>query len=154
MDPEFRREWFRAELEASVPDLFRDLREIRGLTQADLAEKSEMKQSAISRFEASTEASWKLETLLRLADALDSRLSISLEPAESVIAKYAGEMRNAGGHGPKSAIEAASANSVPSQGPSRNIISDVWFERSQIQRHRTSQPNQMDNLVRGDRQWN
>ena len=90
-DPEFRREWFRAELESLVPNLFRDLREARDLTQAELAAKADMKQSAISRFEVSSEAIWKLDTLLRLADALDAQLSISLEPSENVLARYATE---------------------------------------------------------------
>ena len=37
-----------------------------------------MKQSAISRFESSRDAKWKLETLLKLAEALDAQLVISV----------------------------------------------------------------------------
>jgi HTH-type transcriptional regulator / antitoxin HipB len=88
-NPGFRREWFRAELESLVPEQFRDLRELRGWTQAQLAEKAEMKQSAVSRFESSTDAAWKIETLLRLADALDAKLSFTLETAEQAVAHYA-----------------------------------------------------------------
>lgn len=84
---EFRKEWFRSELEFSVPNQFRALRENRMLTQNDLATSTSMKQSAISRFESSTEAKWKLETLLTIADALDARLTIELEPAELVLEK-------------------------------------------------------------------
>lgn len=87
-DREFRREWFRAALEADVPELFRDLREARDMTQSDLADESGMKQSAISRFEKSRDAKWKFETLLTLADALDAQLVISIVRAEDVIARY------------------------------------------------------------------
>jgi HTH-type transcriptional regulator/antitoxin HipB len=110
-DPEFRREWFRAELEARVPELFRELRERRGMTQAELATKADMKQSAISRFELSTEATWKLETLLRLADALDAKLSISLEPAESVVARSSGEPKGGDGPPPRNPASTAPATS-------------------------------------------
>jgi transcriptional regulator with XRE-family HTH domain len=84
----FRRAWFRAELEAKVPEMFRDLREFRDLTQSDMAQLAGMKQSAVSRFEKSRDATWKLETLLTLAEALDAQLSITLEASESVIARY------------------------------------------------------------------
>ncbi len=87
-DPEFRREWFLAELETEVPQIFRDLRELRDLTQAELAEKANKLQSSIARFEMSAKASWKIEYLLVLANALDAQLSITLEPAENVIAGY------------------------------------------------------------------
>lgn len=96
-DTDFRREWFRAELEASVPEQFRILREARGLTQSQLAEAAgsanglAMKQSAISRFERSTTPNWSLATLLRLAEALNARISITLTPAELVIAQYEAE---------------------------------------------------------------
>lgn len=86
-DKEFRKEWFKSELEFSVPNQFRALRETRMLTQNDLATSTSMKQSAISRFESSTDAKWKLETLLTIADALDARLTIELEPAELVLEK-------------------------------------------------------------------
>lgn len=85
---DFRREWFRAQLEADVPESFRDMREERGMTQADLAAATGMKQSAISRFEGSRDAKWKLETLTKLADALDAQLIISIIRAEDVIARY------------------------------------------------------------------
>jgi transcriptional regulator with XRE-family HTH domain len=84
---EFRKEWFRSELETAVPNLFRELRERRKMTQSQLAEVTDMKQSAISRFESSTDAKWKFETLLRMAEALDARLFIGLEASEDVIEK-------------------------------------------------------------------
>lgn len=101
-DREFRKEWFRAELETSVPEQFRDLREYREYTQSELAERASMKQSAISRFEVQRIANWKLETLLRLADALDAQLEIRLVRAEEVIAKFARE--ETGGSTPKQSV--------------------------------------------------
>lgn len=97
-DREFRREWFRAELETNVPDLFRSLRERRGLTQNELAEAAAMKQSAICRFEGSSDAKWKLNTLLTLAEALDARLIIGLEASEDVIERIAKEERQSADH--------------------------------------------------------
>lgn len=87
-DRAFRAEWFRAELEASVPKAFRELRELRGMTQGKLAKAIDTKQSAVSRFENSTEAVWELGFLLRMVEALDGRMSITVEPAENVINEY------------------------------------------------------------------
>ena len=84
-DPEFRREWFKAQLDYGVPEQFRTLRERRELTQTALAQKADMKQSAISRFEKSSDATWNFETLLKLADAMDAQLTISVTTAEDVI---------------------------------------------------------------------
>jgi transcriptional regulator with XRE-family HTH domain len=85
---DFRQQWYRAQLEANVPDMFRSLREWRDMTQKELAHQSNMKQSAISRFEKSDEANWNFETLLKLADALDAQLVVSLVRSEDVIAQY------------------------------------------------------------------
>lgn len=87
-DEEFRREWFRAQLEYGVPEQFRALREEREYTQTKLAEITGMKQSAISRFEKSTDANWKFETLLTLADALDAQLQIRVVRYEDVIREF------------------------------------------------------------------
>lgn len=84
-DAGFRREWFRAQLEYGVPEQFRALREARGMTQTALAEKAGMKQSAISRFEKSSDANWNLETLVVMADALDAQLEVRLTRSEDVI---------------------------------------------------------------------
>lgn len=92
-DDEFRREWFRAELEYGVPEQFRALREDRRLTQTKLAEKADMKQSAISRFEKSTDANWNFETLLKLAEAMDAQLQIRVVKSEDVIARIEREER-------------------------------------------------------------
>ena len=88
--------------ESDVPEMFRDLREARDKTQIELADDAGMKQSAISRFESSRDAKWKLETLLKLAEALDAQLVISVVRAEDVIARY--EREEAGGGPPRSSV--------------------------------------------------
>lgn len=151
-DSEFRREWFRAELETTVPDLFRALREHRNLTQAELAEKAEMKQSAISRFEISANAKWKLETLLRLAESLDAQLSITLEPAEQVISRHVAEEKFR--EAPARSILDANAE-VP-KSPNRttllqNVVGARFLTPSQ-----TARPNAVRSKMslRGDNHWN
>jgi transcriptional regulator with XRE-family HTH domain len=95
-DREFRRHWFRAILENNVPEQFRDLREARNMTQTELAVAADMKQSAISRFESQRVANWKLETLLKMADALDAQLEILVIPAEQIIARHEHEEAGVG----------------------------------------------------------
>ncbi len=50
-----------------------------------------MKQSAISRIEQADYGNWSLNTLFRVADALDARLCISFDPIEEVVAQYKDE---------------------------------------------------------------
>ncbi|MBV1691678.1 helix-turn-helix domain-containing protein [Novosphingobium sp. G106] len=87
-DQEFRREWFRAELEEAVPSAFLALRERRQMTQTELAKLMGTKQPAISRFEKSTEPVWEFDFLLRLAEALDARLRVVVEASEDIIEEY------------------------------------------------------------------
>ncbi|WP_083556169.1 helix-turn-helix transcriptional regulator [Hyphomicrobium sp. NDB2Meth4] len=150
-NPEFRREWFRAELETRVPELFRDLRERRNLTQAELAVKADMKQSAISRFEASAEATWKLETLLRLADALDAKLSLTLVPAESVVAQYINEtLIDKQG---SSILDALDQLPRPEGSSLRRQTALVtqWFERTTSEQ---KQAGARQSVLKGSRPWN
>lgn len=87
-DSEFRNQFFRTEREIDIPAQIKALRKMRRLRQAELAEKAGTQQSAISRLERAQEAKWELETLVRLAEALDARLSVVIEPYEEVIARY------------------------------------------------------------------
>ena len=52
------------------------------MTQDDVARKSGMPQSTVSRVEGLTHGLPKLSTLQKIADALDARLVIRLEPKE------------------------------------------------------------------------
>lgn len=107
---EFRREWYRAELEVAVPSMFRTMRERRNLNQSKLAEKAGMKQSAISRFEGSVDAKWKIETLLVLAAALDAQLTIGLEASEDVLSRVERQESIASIEKPSAAGQAAIEN--------------------------------------------
>lgn len=55
------------------------LRQERGLSQRELAELCGTTQSAIARFEAGTRPP-KLDTLLRIAAALDAELEVDFRP--------------------------------------------------------------------------
>ena len=92
--PTFRNQFFRSERELEIPAQIKNLRKLRGLNQAQLAEMARTKQSAISRLERAQEAKWELETLVRLAEALDARLAVVIEPYEAVIARYKAEQTN------------------------------------------------------------
>jgi len=57
------------------------------MTQEDVAKKTGMPQSTISRFEGLTHGLPKLATLKKIAEALDAKLIIKLEP-KGTIGKY------------------------------------------------------------------
>lgn len=81
MSPEERVRYEEAYVETrqdrELGQLIYDLRTEAGLTQAELAKRMGTSQSAISRLEEGAGAPPKLETLLRLADALGRGLRIS-----------------------------------------------------------------------------
>jgi len=87
-DKAFRKEFFRGQTQDEIAMSIRSLREKRTMRQVDLAKESKMKQSAISRIEQADYSSWSFSTLLRVADALEARLRVILEPAEIVIERY------------------------------------------------------------------
>ena len=87
-DPEYFHEYFAGRAQDEVASGIRDLREVRGMKQGDLAVAAEMKQSAVSRIEGAEYSGWTFNSLRRIARALDARLSIFFEPREAVIARY------------------------------------------------------------------
>jgi HTH-type transcriptional regulator / antitoxin HipB len=87
-DRRYRNAFFRARAQDDTAANIRELRERRELSQAELAKRAGMKQSAISRIEQAEYSSWTYRTLQRVAEALDARLVVFFEPAEEVIAKY------------------------------------------------------------------
>lgn len=80
-DPEFRHQWERSAVARAVAIWLCRYRAEQGLTQEALAERVGMKQSAIARLELG-ETEPKLSTLLRLARALDTPLTVHLAPGE------------------------------------------------------------------------
>jgi len=69
--------WFFAQIAGQVADRRRAL----GLSQAQLAELTGTTQSAIARLESGGRPP-RIDTLLRIADALDCELSVELRPRE------------------------------------------------------------------------
>jgi transcriptional regulator with XRE-family HTH domain len=67
---------------AQIADQVAERRRARGLSQADLAELCGTTQSAIARLEAGGRPP-RIDTLLRLANALDCDLEIELRPRTS-----------------------------------------------------------------------
>jgi len=87
-DKEYRKRFFRGQAEDEIAISIRSLREKRHKRQVDLANEAKMKQSAISRIEQAEYGGWSLNTLFRVADALDARLRVVFEPVETVINNY------------------------------------------------------------------
>ena len=85
---EFRDQFFRTERELDIPAQLKTIRKFRDLNQGELADRVGTKQSSISRLERSSHGKWNLEFLVKVAEALDARLSVVIEPYETVIARY------------------------------------------------------------------
>jgi DNA-binding XRE family transcriptional regulator len=87
-DAKYRQQYFWDEASARIVADMIALRKSRGLNQKQVAEKVGTKQSAISRVEKAEYKNWNLKTLRSIADALDARLRITMEPFEEVLRKY------------------------------------------------------------------
>ena len=87
-DKEFRDAFFEQEfLDDNALDI-RALRKFRKMRQVDVAAATGMQQSAVSRLEQAEYSNWNCKTLLRLAQALDAKLTITWQPAEYVVENY------------------------------------------------------------------
>jgi transcriptional regulator with XRE-family HTH domain len=75
-DPELAHEYREALERASLGLKIARLRAERGLSQAQLAERVKTTQSVISRYESADYVNYNLQTLRRLAAALDSELLV------------------------------------------------------------------------------
>ncbi len=78
-DPEFRKAWHDLDPEFELLESFIKAREKAGITQAELAKKIGTKQPALSRLETGRFTKATLETLKKIADALDMRLVVKLQ---------------------------------------------------------------------------
>ena len=87
-DKKYRERFFRGQAQDIIAMNIRELRKNREMRQSDLANESGMLQSSISRIEQAEYSAWSFKTLFRVANALDARLSITLEPVEDVIKEY------------------------------------------------------------------
>jgi DNA-binding XRE family transcriptional regulator len=76
-DPEFKKEWDALELEYQIQAALMQARIDADMTQAELAKKSGVRQSNISRIESGAVLP-RLDTLETLARAMGKRLQISM----------------------------------------------------------------------------
>jgi transcriptional regulator with XRE-family HTH domain len=87
-DKDYRRQFFWAETSAEIASALVRLRKRRGLNQKQLAEEVGTKQPAISRVEQADYQNWNLNTLRSIADALDARIRVLIQPYEEVVREY------------------------------------------------------------------
>ena len=86
-DKEYAHAYVEDFLNASIATQIKVLREERELTQIQLAERAEMRQSRISVMEDVNYGSWNIKTLLRLAAAFDVALVVTFESFSKMIAQ-------------------------------------------------------------------
>ncbi len=79
-DPEFKKAWDSLDPEFKLMESMIRARERAGITQAELARKIGTKQPALSRLERGGFRKATVETLKKIADALDANLIIELQP--------------------------------------------------------------------------
>ncbi len=77
-NPEFKKAWEDLEPEFQVLKAMIKAREKTGVSQAELARRVGTKQSVISRLERGAFSKATIETIKKMADALDMRLEIRL----------------------------------------------------------------------------
>ena len=82
-DPEFAREYEALQPERELMTVICRARVERGITQSELAERTGIRQSEISRIETGARNP-SVKLLQRIADGLDMRLRISFEPKASI----------------------------------------------------------------------
>ena len=78
-DPEFKKAWHNLDPEFELLESMIKAREKAGLTQAELAKRIGTRQPALSRLERGGFKKATVETLKKIADALDTRLVIKLQ---------------------------------------------------------------------------
>ncbi len=78
-DPAFKEAWHDLDPEFELLESFIKAREKAGITQAELARKIGTKQPALSRLERGAFKKTTVETLQKIADALDMKLVIKLQ---------------------------------------------------------------------------
>src|SRR3989304_7625939 len=79
-DPDFRMAWKSLDTEFELINSMLKARGKAGLSQKELAERIGTKQPALSRLESGGFEKAHLETLKKIADALDAQLNVKLQP--------------------------------------------------------------------------
>jgi transcriptional regulator with XRE-family HTH domain len=106
----YRARFFVAETSANIAAQLIALRKRRGLSQKELADLAETGQPAISRVERADYSNWSFNTLRKLAEVMDARIRVLIEPAEDVLGEYSAEEE-----GTKAEQSSASQLSVPAE---------------------------------------
>jgi len=112
-DKDYRHAYAEEELNTYIATQIKVLREQRDWTQQQLAEYTGMKQPRIAVMEDINYSSWSINTLRRLAQAFDLRLSVKFETFSSLISE----------------LETFSKESL-------EIVSfddDIWFHKKDVQ---------------------
>jgi len=81
--PEFRKAWQDLDTEFSILEGVLRARKEAGLTQEELAKRIGTKQPALSRLEKGGFEKANIETLRRIANALDYKLTVKFEPKKA-----------------------------------------------------------------------
>jgi ribosome-binding protein aMBF1 (putative translation factor) len=82
-NPEFKKAWDDLDPEFQVLKAMIKAREKSGISQAELAKRLGTKQSVVSRLERGAFSKASLETIKKVADALDMRLELRLHPKKA-----------------------------------------------------------------------
>jgi len=77
-EPGFSKAWQELEEEFELLESILNLREQAGMSQAELSKKIGMRQPALSRLERDGFRNASLETLRKIAEALDAHLAVSI----------------------------------------------------------------------------
>ena len=142
-DREYRQRFFLAESSSLIAKQLIELRKLRGLNQKQLAELAGTGQPAISRAERADYYNWSFNTLRRLAEAMDARIRVIIEPSEDVISAIERDER-----GSSVSQLSASDRSADAINPSGVV------ERSVIN-HNGQKLNELSSILsEGDRPWN
>lgn len=87
-DEEFRCLWEKRESAYRLAQILIRIRKAKGLSQTEVARRSGLQQPAIARLEAGA-VKPSLDTIQRVAKALDQELEIRLKPRPKKVAKHA-----------------------------------------------------------------
>lgn len=87
-DAQYRQKFFLAESSAHIAAQLIALRKRRGLNQKEVADLLGTRQPAISRIEQADYQNWSFNTLRSIADVLDARIRVYIEPSEDILRQY------------------------------------------------------------------
>jgi transcriptional regulator with XRE-family HTH domain len=116
-DRTYRQVYFLAESSAFIAKQLIELRKRRGLNQTQVAQELGTGQPAISRVERADYRNWSFNTLRRLAEVLDARIRVYIEPSEDVLGEYSVEIEENTGYGSAASERTERQAQKPEQAP-------------------------------------